>query len=120
MLVSDAMCEAVYAAIPGSTYDSSQQGYTFPTSTTADQLPQVSVAVGGNMFNIQKEALAFADAGNNMVYGGIQSRGTMTFDILGDVFLKGIYAVFDVGNKQFGAVQRVEQTQNLAPPPSTS
>jgi hypothetical protein len=37
--------------------------------------------------------LGFADAGNGMVYGGIQSRGTMTFDILGDTFLKGIYAV---------------------------
>lgn len=28
-----------------------------------------------------------------MVYGGIQSRGSMTFDILGDTFLKSIYAV---------------------------
>ena len=43
-----------------------------------------------------------------MSYGGIQSRGTMTFDILGDTFLKGIYAVFDQGNQRFGAVQRVD------------
>jgi len=51
---------------------------------------------------------SFADAGNGMSYGGIQSRGTMTFDILGDTFLKGIYAVFDQGNQRFGAVQRVD------------
>ena len=51
-----------------------------------------------------------------MVYGGIQSRGSLTFDILGDAFLKGIYAIFGQGNQRFGAVQRVEATQNLAPP----
>ncbi len=118
MLVSDEMCKAVYAAIPGSTYDSTQQGYTFPATTTAAQLPVVQVSVGGNMYTIQKEDLSFANAGNNMVYGGIQSRGSMTFDILGDVFLRAIYAVFDVGNVQFGACQRMEPTQNLADPPA--
>lgn len=92
-LVSDATCKAIYAAIPGSTFDSTQQGYTFPTSTTADQLPTVTFAVGDKQFAVQKEDLAFADAGNDMVFGGIQSRGTMTFDILGDTFLKSIYAV---------------------------
>jgi len=92
-LVSDATCKAIYDAIPGSTYDQTQQGYTFPSNTTADQLPVVTFAVGDSQFAVQKEDLGFADAGNGMVYGGIQSRGTMTFDILGDTFLKGIYAV---------------------------
>jgi len=119
-LVSDDTCKAIYAAIPGSSFDSSQQGYIFPSSTTADQLPVVTFAVGDKQFAVQKEDLAFADAGNDMVYGGIQSRGTMTFDILGDTFLKSIYAIFDQGNTRFGAVPRVEPTQNLAPPPSES
>lgn len=92
-LVADATCEAIYKAIPGATYDSTQQGWIFPSNTTADQLPVVTFAVGDTQFAVQKEDLGFADAGNGMVYGGIQSRGTMTFDILGDTFLKGIYAV---------------------------
>lgn len=92
-LVADATCKAIYDAIPGSTYDAQQQGYLFPSNTTADQLPVVTFAVGDKQFIVQKEDLGFADAGNGMVYGGIQSRGTMTFDILGDTFLKGIYAV---------------------------
>ena len=117
-LVSDATCKAIYAAIPGSTYDSTQQGYVFPSSTTAAQLPVVTFAVGDTQFAVQKEDLGFADAGNGMVYGGIQSRGTMTFDILGDTFLKGIYAIFDQGNQRFGAVPRPEQTQNTSAPPS--
>lgn len=92
-LVADATCKAIYDAIPNSTYDSTQQGYLFPSGTTADQLPVVTFAVGNKQFTIQKEDLAFADAGNGMVYGGIQSRGSMTFDILGDTFLKSVYAV---------------------------
>ena len=92
-LVSDQVCEAIYNAIPGATYDSQQQGYIFPTYTTADELPVVNVAVGDTLFTIQKEDLAFADAGNGMVFGGIQSRGQNAFDILGDTFLKSIYAV---------------------------
>jgi hypothetical protein len=119
-LVSDATCKAIYAAIPGSSYDSTQQGYIYPSSTTLDQLPVVSFAVGDKQFPLQKEDLGFADAGNNMTYGGIQSRGTMTFDILGDVFLKSIYAIFDQGNVRFGAVSRSEPTQNISPPPAQS
>jgi hypothetical protein len=92
-LVSDATCEAIYNTIPGATYDQSSQGYVFPTNTTADQLPVVTFAIGAQQFEVQKEDLGFADAGNSMVYGGIQSRGNMEFDILGDTFLKGIYAV---------------------------
>lgn len=68
-----------------------------------------------------------------MTYGGIQSRGDLGFDILGDTWLKGIYAVgfrsmaacfdtntgfqiFDQGNKRFGAVVRVDLTQDPSVP----
>lgn len=105
-LVDDSTCQKIYDAIPGGKYDSTQQGYVFPTSTTADQLPVVSFAVGDKQFNVNKADLAFADAGDGMSYGGIQSRGDLDFDILGDTFLKGIYAIFDQGNTRFGAVQR--------------
>lgn len=119
-LVDDAICEVIYNAIPGGKYDSSQQGYVFPANTTADKLPVVSFAVGGKQFAVKKEDLGFADAGNGMVYGGIQSRGTLTFDILGDVFLRAIYAIFDQGNTRFGAVSRLDPTQGTAVPASGS
>jgi hypothetical protein len=92
-LVDDDTCKKIYAAIPGATYDSSQQGYVFPSNTETSSLPVVTFAVGDQQFAVPKESLAFADAGNGTTYGGIQSRGSMTFDILGDTFLKGIYAV---------------------------
>ncbi|OBT49712.1 hypothetical protein VE04_09911 [Pseudogymnoascus sp. 24MN13] len=115
-LVSDETCRAIYDAIPGASYDYFNQGYVYPANTTEDQLPTVTLAVGGKQFAIQKEDLGFADAGNGMIYGGIQSRGTMPFDILGDTFLKGMYAIFDQGNKRFGAVKRIDTTTNLAVP----
>lgn len=115
-LVSDATVKAIYDAIPGSQYDSTQQGYVFPSNTSAADLPVVTFDVGGKQFAVQKEDLGFADAGNGMVYGGIQSRGSMTFDILGDTFLKGIYAIFDQGNTRFGCVSRKETTQNTSAP----
>ncbi|KAF4838221.1 Aspergillopepsin-1 [Colletotrichum siamense] len=115
-LVADDVCEALYAAIPGSKYDDQQQGYVFPTSTKADDLPEFKVAVGDKEFVIQKEDLAFAPAEDGWWYGGVQSRGSNDFDILGDAFLKSIYAIWDQGNTRFGCVPKIEKTQNLTPP----
>lgn len=92
-LVSDDFCKALYAAIPGATYDSNQQAYTIPDSITVSQLPAVSVAIGDNQFVIQQEDLIYGDSQGGVYYGAIQSRGDMTFDIFGDVFLKSVYAV---------------------------
>ncbi|KAL9080925.1 MAG: hypothetical protein Q9157_000425 [Trypethelium eluteriae] len=96
-LVDDATCQNIYNAIPGATYDQSQQGYVFPASTTADQLPQVQFAIGTKLFDFQKEDLGFASAGTTkgqqMVYGSIQSAGDMGMNIFGDAFLKSLYAV---------------------------
>ena len=104
-LVSDEVCEAVYQALGGQ-QSSQQQGYVFPTPDSSTTLPQVSFAVGGQQFIINPQDLAFQDLGDGTSYGGIQSRGNQDFDILGDVFLRSIYAIFDQGNTRFGAVQR--------------
>lgn len=88
----------------------------FPVDTPEEDLPTVTVAVGDKQFEIQKEDFGFARVSGGMQYGGIQSRGTNPFDILGDTWLKAVYAVFDQGKKRFGAVQRVEGVQNLSVP----
>lgn len=92
-LVSDQVCEALYKSIEGATYSSQYQGYIVPNTVTAADLPDFSVAVGDTQFVIQKEDLLFAPADSSNWYGGVQSRGDMTFDILGDVFLKSVYTV---------------------------
>lgn len=92
-LVDDTLVDAVYKAIPGATYDENNQGYVFPSNTSVDQLPDITLAIGDAQVSFQKEDLGFADAGNGMVYGSIQSRGSMDMDIYGDAVLKAMYAV---------------------------
>lgn len=87
----------------------------FPTSVTVDELPDFSVAVGDQEFTIQKEDLAFTVASEGYWYGGVQSRGDNPFDILGDVFLKSVYVIWDQGNTRLGLVPKIETTQNLDP-----
>lgn len=105
-LVGDDLCEAVYGAIPGAVQSKQQQGWVFPTKTDLSSIPKVQVAVGDTLFTINPEELPFQDLGDGTYYGGIQSRGDQDFDILGDVFLRSVYAIFDQGNKRFGATQR--------------
>lgn len=92
-LVDDETCKAIYDAIEGSYYDNESQGYIFPSNIPADKLPTITFAVGNKHFVVQKEDIGFAKAKEGYVYGGIQSRGSMPMDILGDTFLKAIYAV---------------------------
>jgi len=105
-LVGDDLCEAIYGAIPGAKQNSQQQGWVFPTSTDLSSIPKIEVAVGGHLFTINPEELPFQDLGDGTYYGGVQSRGDQNFDILGDVFLRSVYAIFDQGNTRFGATQR--------------
>lgn len=119
-LLSDEVVDALYKQIPGAKYDEQQQGYLFPTSVKASELPTFSVAVGDNQFTIQPEDLAFTVASEGYWYGGVQSRGNNPFDILGDVFLKSVYAIWDQGNTRLGLVPKIEKTQDLTPDTTTS
>ncbi|TKW56049.1 Aspartic protease pep1 [Colletotrichum tanaceti] len=113
VLVSDEVCEALYDRIPGSRYEDEHQGYVFPASTTTKDLPEFKIAVGGKEFVVQKEDMKFAPAGDGFWYGGVQSRGSNAFDILGGAFLKSIYAIWDRGNTRFGCVPKMEKPHNL-------
>lgn len=115
-LVSDDLCKAIYAAIPGAFFDTKNQGWTFPIGTPVAKLPKVTFAVGERQIEVQKEDLGFAQCSKTHQYGGIQSRGKSEFDILGDTWLKAVYAIFDQGKKRFGVVQRVEDEQNVEVP----
>ncbi|KAL9568934.1 hypothetical protein ACKAV7_006920 [Fusarium commune] len=115
VLVSDEVCEALYNAIPGAHYNSTQQGYVFPRSTKVEDLPEFKVAIGDKQFVVQPQDLVFAPADKHNWYGGVQSRGKLAFDIFGDSFLKSVYAIWDQGNRRFGVVPKIEATQNLDP-----
>ncbi|KAL2162605.1 hypothetical protein VTH06DRAFT_6441 [Thermothelomyces fergusii] len=108
VLVSDQVCEALYAHIPGAEYSEEYQGWTIPRETEVDKLPQFRIAIGDKEFIIQKGDLIFAPTDKGVFYGSVQSRGENSFDVLGTAFLKSIYAIWDQGRKRFGAVTKIE------------
>lgn len=101
----------IYGAIDGAQYDQSAGGWLIPSSNVSKR-PEVKVAVGNKMITIEKEQLGWSELekGSGMVFGAIQSRGDNPFDIFGDTFLICTYAIFDVGKKRFGVVQRPDPT----------
>ena len=82
------------------------QGYVFPSTTPLSGLPKVGFAVGDTIFYVPQESLLFSETEPGWVYGGIQSRGDMTFDILGDTFLQNVVVDFDIGAAQMRFVSR--------------
>ncbi|KAL2418208.1 Penicillopepsin-1 [Exophiala dermatitidis] len=112
MLVSDQICDQFYGAIDGAEFSEDAMGWIFPADTPAESLPTISFAVGNTLITIEKEHYAFAAYNSTMVYGGIQSQGSLGFSIFGDVFLQSVYAIFDAGNMRFGVVQRADPTPN--------
>ena len=92
-LMSDETVDALYAQIDGARYDEDNQGYLIPGNITLAELPEFKIDIGNKQFLIQKEDLIFAPVEGGGWYGGVQSRGSLGFDIYGDTVLKSIYAV---------------------------
>ncbi|QRV95881.1 aspartyl protease [Ceratobasidium sp. AG-Ba] len=104
ILLDDDTVERLYSKVPGSRLDEDYGGYIFPTDA---KLPAIAFCVGHWLFTVPSEELIFSGAGNGMSYGAVQSKGQNPQDILGDVFLKHVYVVFDQGElPRVGVAQR--------------
>jgi aspergillopepsin I len=81
--------------VQGAQYDNSQGGYTLPCGGSA---PDFNVAIGGKTFTVPGSYIDYAPltSGSSTCFGGIQPDTGIGFSIFGDVFLKAIYAIFDV------------------------
>ncbi|OQO05848.1 Aspartic protease [Cryoendolithus antarcticus] len=92
LYLPDAVVTAYYAKVSGAKYDSTQGGYTFPSSST---LPNFNVNIGGTVFTVPGSYIKFAPVSSTTYFGGIQSSAGIGFNIFGDIFLKAVYAIFD-------------------------
>lgn len=70
-----------------------------------DSLPTVGFEIGGTVFNLSPEqyVLQLETAPNvTQCQVGIQASQGMPFTILGDVFIRSVYTIFDIANGRLG------------------
>lgn len=90
-------------------FDKAQQGFVFPANTT--KFPTLTLPAGGNNITLQPDDFSLGPIGHNLLFGSIQDRGNLNYDIFGTSWLNNIYAIFDLGLTgkgvtRFGLVSR--------------
>ncbi|PKY04630.1 putative extracellular aspartic endopeptidase [Aspergillus campestris IBT 28561] len=100
MLLDDEVVKAYYAQVPNAALLVSVGGYTYPCSQT---LPDLSVGFGdSHLAYLPGAFLGYSQVGTNrttgepVCFGGVQSNRGSKMQVLGDVFLKAFYVVFDL------------------------
>jgi aspergillopepsin I len=101
ILMADAAVTAYYNQVSGATNSQTDGGYIFDCSTT---LPDLSFLIGdSNYATVPGTLLNFAAASESgQCFGGVQSVGSGSQNIYGDVFLNANYGVFDASGPSFG------------------
>ncbi|KAJ6594701.1 acid protease [Mycena capillaripes] len=102
-LIDDDAVSKIYGAIKGAKFDSNQGGWMYPATS---KVPDLAFAIGDTMYTLNAADFPFGEAEDGFLFGGVQSRGTNPFDILGDIFLKSVYVVFNQGESTVGLAQR--------------
>ncbi|KAF9173302.1 hypothetical protein BGX20_003564 [Mortierella sp. AD010] len=101
IIVGDDAAEAIHDNIEGA-YNDYENGWIVPCSLQSSS-DTISFSMGGSSFNVAVADLAFEDLGDGSgnCFSGVQG-GQDDLWILGDVFIKNNYCVFDHGNAQIG------------------
>jgi len=99
-LLPDAVLRSYYSKIQGAQLNSNAGGWTFPCSST---IPSMGLWINGVKYGIPAKTLNWGFIGQDangeyICLGAVQSSARMGFSILGDVFLKSVYVVFDMKN----------------------
>jgi len=91
-----AIVSAYWAKVSGAQNSNTYGGWVFPCSS-ASSLPSLSIVIGGVKQTIPGSYINYAPADNagTTCYGGVQPNTGIGLSILGDVFLKSKYVVFE-------------------------
>ena len=71
----------------------------FPCTSSA---PDLSLNIGDNVVTVSGNVINFQNFGDGNCFGGVQSDAGIGFSILGDVFLKDQFVVWDFATPQIG------------------
>ncbi|KKY15842.1 putative aspartic endopeptidase pep1 [Diplodia seriata] len=83
---------AYYEQVQDAEYSSNYGGYIFPCSA---DLPSFSLIIGDAKRTVSGDYVNYAPAGSGTCFGGIQRDTGIGFSIIGDIFLKSQYVIFD-------------------------
>jgi len=83
---------AYYAQVPGSQNLRAAGGYIFPCAAT---LPDMSFMISGYAAVVPGSFFNYSPYGETTCFGGLQSSAGVGINILGDIFLKSQFVVFD-------------------------
>ena len=115
ILLPHDLAAAYYAEVPAASFNESYAAWVFPCGT---HLPDFHLGFagssgsgGGNGWYAKVPGryieYTAADDDATQCYGGIQENGGIEFSILGDVFLKALFAIFDVDGGRLGFADKV-------------
>lgn len=102
-LMSKEVVDRVYKHIHGATCRNSDGLWLIPVKA---KIPQIEIRIGGKFYTINPDKFSLNVHSEDWVMGGIQNRGNLTFDVLGDVLFKSLYVVFDQEKCRVGLAQR--------------
>ncbi|GAM82180.1 hypothetical protein ANO11243_001590 [Dothideomycetidae sp. 11243] len=92
LYLPDTVVKTYYASVPSAAIDPSWGGYTFPCSVN---IPPMGIYIAGVKYSIPASLLNWEQINDTHCLGGLQSSAGLPFSILGDVFLKSVYVVFE-------------------------
>ncbi|KAL2837968.1 aspartic protease pep1 [Aspergillus pseudoustus] len=101
IMIDSTIAETYYSQVRGAQESYSYGGWVFPCST---DLPSFTITINGYDAVVPGEHINYAPVtqGSSTCFGGIQANQGLTFSILGDVFLKSQYVVFDSQGPRLG------------------
>lgn len=101
VILDDKTTAALHSEIKGAYFDEQEQGWIVPCSLSKAKTGSVGFRLAGRVFEVPLADLAWGPVGKSKgrsgeetCYSGVQSMGIPVW-ILGDVFIKNNYCVFD-------------------------
>jgi aspergillopepsin I len=84
--------DAYYNSSKVASWNTLQSGWVFPCAT---RMPDIQVVIENKKFTVAGANMNYQQISSTQCFGGLQRADKMPFSIFGDVFLKGLFVVFE-------------------------